>query len=51
MSEKEKQLVEETARIYTHLPEYLKGKLDGYAEALKEQRAKEEKEDREKQAE
>ncbi len=46
MSEKEKKLVEETAKIYTKLPEYLKGKLDGYAEALKEQRLKEEKEDK-----
>lgn len=46
MSEKEKQLVEETAKIYADLPEYLKGKLDGYAEALKEQRVKDEKEDK-----
>lgn len=46
MSEKEKQLVEETARIYQELPEYLKGKIDGYAEALKEQRAKVEKADK-----
>lgn len=43
MSEQEKKIVEETARIYTQLPEYLKGKLDGYAEALKEQRVKVEK--------
>lgn len=39
MSEKERQDIQAAAEIYKDLPPYLKGKIDGYAEALKEKRA------------
>lgn len=41
MSEREKQAVQETADIYKELPPYLRGKIDGYAEAVKENRSAE----------
>lgn len=43
MSEKERASIQTTCDIYKQLPDYLKGKLDGYAEAVKECRGKEEK--------
>ena len=41
MSEKEKQCVQEVCEIYKDLPDYLKGKIDGYAEAIKEKKSAE----------
>lgn len=41
MSEHEKKAVQETADIYKELPPYLRGKIDGYAEAVKENRSAE----------
>lgn len=38
MSEKEQQQVQEVCAIYKDLPDYLKGKIDGYAEAIKQNR-------------
>ena len=38
MSEKEQQQVQEVCTIYKDLPDYLKGKIDGYAEAIKQNR-------------
>ena len=38
MSEKEKQDVRKIADVYRKAPEYIRGKIDGYAEAIKEQR-------------
>ena len=38
MSEKEKKNVHEVCDIYKDLPDYLKGKIDGYAEAIKEKK-------------
>lgn len=38
MSEKEKQCVQAICDVYKELPDYLKGKLDGYAEAIKQGR-------------
>lgn len=38
MSEKEMQSVQEVCEIYKDLPDYLKGKIDGYAEAIKQHR-------------
>ena len=38
MSEKEQQQVQEVCEIYKDLPDYLKGKIDGYAEAIKQNR-------------
>ena len=35
MSEKEMKSVKEVCEIYKDLPDYLKGKIDGYAEAIK----------------
>jgi hypothetical protein len=42
MSDKEKQSVQEVCEIYKDLPDYLKGKIDGYAEAIKEKKSAEE---------
>ena len=39
MSEKEKKNVQEVCDIYKDLPDYLKGKIDGYAEAIKEKKS------------
>ena len=39
MSEKECNDVEITAEIYRDMPPYLRGKIDGYAEAIKERRS------------
>ena len=39
MSEKEFSDVKTAAEIYKELPPYLRGKIDGYAEAVKEKRA------------
>lgn len=36
MSEQDKKNLDELVSIYPSLPPYLKGKLDGYAEAVKE---------------
>lgn len=36
MSEKEKESVQTICDVYKALPDYLKGKLDGYAEAIKQ---------------
>lgn len=41
MSEKEQQQVQEVCAIYKDLPDYLKGKIDGYAEAIKQNREEE----------
>lgn len=38
MSEKEFSDVKTAAEIYKELPPYLRGKIDGYAEAVKESR-------------
>ena len=38
VSETERKEVQEAADIYKALPDYLKGKIDGYAEAIKENR-------------
>lgn len=38
MSEKEFRDVKTAAEIYKELPPYLRGKIDGYAEAVKESR-------------
>ena len=38
MSEKEKNDVQDICNAYKSLPDYLKGKIDGYAEAVKEQK-------------
>lgn len=40
MKDEEKVDVKELCDIYQNLPDYLKGKLDGYAEAKKEFRRK-----------
>ena len=42
MSETEKASVQDVCDIYKDLPDYLKGKIDGYAEAIKEKKAIEE---------
>lgn len=42
MSEKEFSDVKTAAEIYKDLPPYLRGKIDGYAEAVKEKRATDE---------
>lgn len=39
MSEKEFSDVKTAAEIYKELPPYLRGKIDGYAEAVKEGRS------------
>lgn len=39
MSEKEKNDVRDICNAYKNLPDYLKGKIDGYAEAIKEQKS------------
>lgn len=44
MSEHEKNNVKEFCEIYKELPDYLKGKLDGYAEAMKEKKTDQQKE-------
>lgn len=36
MSENEHQNLQTVCSIYKDLPDYLKGKIDGYAEAIKE---------------
>lgn len=38
MSENEKDSVKDLCEIYKELPDYLKGKIDGYAEAIKEKK-------------
>lgn len=38
MSEKEKESIQTICDVYKALPDYLKGKLDGYAEAIKQGR-------------
>lgn len=38
MEEKEKISVQDVCAIYRELPDYLRGKIDGYAEAIKEQK-------------
>lgn len=35
--------MQETAEIYKSLPPYLRGKIDGYAEAIKEKKTEEDK--------
>lgn len=39
LSEKEKNDIQVIADAYTKLPPYLRGKIDGYAEAVKEKAA------------
>ena len=41
MSEREIQDVAAIAAVYKELPPYLRGKIDGYAEAIKEKKAEE----------
>ena len=41
MSEQEMKNVQEVCSIYKDLPDYLKGKIDGYAEAIKEKKSAE----------
>lgn len=36
MSDREHSDIQDVCRIYKDLPDYLKGKIDGYAEAIKE---------------
>lgn len=36
---KDKENVQIICEVYKNLPEYLKGKIDGYAEAIKQNRA------------
>lgn len=38
MSEKEKNSIQSICEVYIELPDYLKGKIDGYAEAIKEKK-------------
>ena len=41
MSEKDKNSIQSICEIYKELPDYLKGKIDGYAEAIKERKGDE----------
>lgn len=41
MAETEKENIQAICDVYKNLPEYLKGKIDGYAEAIKQSRSEE----------